>query len=247
MTRLPYDNPQSHSVKYIDYRIEKPISMYDIATVPMETITRERDDAAVTILKEMHRVDNSLNQLQRISPISDNTGKHVFRMSNESLIELELDPEANLDPGIFRIVDIRGEQYGMGVGELEYTGIFPVFVTAPMALYYQERIENREDLDDAFSLLDLRDGIEMSTEWWRNANPVNDSVKMTQAEIVASITQAVNFDTKNNKHHRSNSFQDNCVRNYPSIHMSEPGKLEKQNLDRVGLMVCGLEWDADLQ
>ena len=179
MTRLPYDNPQSHSVKYIDYRIEKPISMYDIATVPMETITRERDDAAVTILKEMHRIDNSMNQLQRISPISDNTGKHVSRMSNESLIELELDPEANLDPGVFRIVDIRGEQYGMGVGELEYTGIFPVFVTAPMALYYQERIENREDLDDAFSILDLRDGIEMSTEWWRNANPVNDSVKMT--------------------------------------------------------------------
>lgn len=87
----------------------------------------------------------------------------------------------------------------------------------------------------------------MSNEWWRNANPLNDNVKMTQAEIVASISQKINFDTKGNPHHRSSSFQDNCVRNYPSIHMSSPGKLEKQNLDRVGLLVCGLEWDADMQ
>jgi hypothetical protein len=96
MTRLPYDNPQSHTVKYIDYTIEEPISMYDIATVPMETITREKDDDAVTILKEMHNVDSSMNQLQRISAIQDNTGTHVFKMSNDALVELELDPEANL-------------------------------------------------------------------------------------------------------------------------------------------------------
>lgn len=34
MTRLPYDNDQSHTVKYVDYRIEDPISMADIVTVP---------------------------------------------------------------------------------------------------------------------------------------------------------------------------------------------------------------------
>lgn len=140
MTRLPYDNPQSHTVKYIDYRLEEPISMYDIATIPMETITREKDDDAVTILKEMHNVDSSMNQLQRISVVHDNTGTSVHRMTNESLVELDLDPEANLESGTFRIVDIRGEMYNTGVGGLEYVGIFPVFVTAPMALYYQERI-----------------------------------------------------------------------------------------------------------
>ena len=55
-------------------------------------------------------------------------------------MELDLDPQSNLDSGVFRIVDIRGEQYGNGVGRLEYTGIFPIIVSAPMALYYQEKI-----------------------------------------------------------------------------------------------------------
>ena len=33
MTRLPYDNPQSHTVKYVDYKVEDAISMRDIATL----------------------------------------------------------------------------------------------------------------------------------------------------------------------------------------------------------------------
>lgn len=34
MTRLPYDNDQSHTVKYVDYKVENPISTRDIVTVP---------------------------------------------------------------------------------------------------------------------------------------------------------------------------------------------------------------------
>ena len=34
MTRLPYDNDQSHTVKYVDYRVESPIAMKNIVTVP---------------------------------------------------------------------------------------------------------------------------------------------------------------------------------------------------------------------
>ena len=40
MTRLPYDNDQSHTVKYVDYVVEDPIAMRDIATVPMESKAR---------------------------------------------------------------------------------------------------------------------------------------------------------------------------------------------------------------
>lgn len=40
MTRLPYDNDQSHKVKYVDYRIENPLAMYDLATLPMEEKAR---------------------------------------------------------------------------------------------------------------------------------------------------------------------------------------------------------------
>jgi hypothetical protein len=88
-------------------------------------------------------------------------------MTNEELVELELDPYANLDDGIFRIVDIKGEQYGIGASKLEYTGIFPVVVSAPMALYFRNRIENSEELDELFKLIDIEQGVEMSTEWFK--------------------------------------------------------------------------------
>lgn len=67
MTRLPYDNDQCHNVKYVDFKLEDPIGMIDIASGPAEDKTRERDDVAVTILDEMHELDNSMGQLQRIS------------------------------------------------------------------------------------------------------------------------------------------------------------------------------------
>ena len=77
MTRLPYDNDQSHTVKYVDYKLEEAISMRDIVTVPQETMTRKKDDVAVTILKEMHDLDHRMTQVQRISQISDNVGEHI--------------------------------------------------------------------------------------------------------------------------------------------------------------------------
>lgn len=92
MTRLPYDNDQSHTVKYVDFKVDSPISMRDIATVPMETKTRKSDDRAVTVLKEMHYLDNRMTQVQRISQVYDKFGDRIHSMTNEKLIELELDP-----------------------------------------------------------------------------------------------------------------------------------------------------------
>ena len=140
MTRLPYDNDQSHTVKYVDYKVEDPISTMDIVTVPQETAMRKKDDKAVTVLKEMHHLDSKMTQVQRISQISNNLGEHIHKMTNEELVELEIDPQANLDANTFRIVDIRGERYGVGAAKTAYTGIFPVVVTSPMALYYQGSI-----------------------------------------------------------------------------------------------------------
>jgi hypothetical protein len=60
MTRLPYDNPQSHTVKYIDFKVEKPISIRDIVTVPQESKMREKDNTSVTLLKELHEIDNRM-------------------------------------------------------------------------------------------------------------------------------------------------------------------------------------------
>lgn len=61
-------------------------------------------------------------------------------MTDEQLIELELDPRSILDKNTFRIVDLQRQQYGVGEDKKQYLGIFPMIVTAATALYYQERI-----------------------------------------------------------------------------------------------------------
>ena len=83
MTRLPYDNDQSHTVKYVDYRLEQPVAMKDLITVPQETKAREKDDVGVTILKEMHDLDERMTQYQRITQIQDDYGQHIFSMTND--------------------------------------------------------------------------------------------------------------------------------------------------------------------
>lgn len=138
MVRLPYDNFQSHEVKYVDYKVEEPIQMGDISTGPAEMKVRQKDNVGVEVLKELHNIDPHMNQFQRISQVKiGNSGIGINHMTGQDLIDLELDPQENLEENTFRIVDIRSQQYGVGVGKHEYTGIFPMIVTSPMALYYQ--------------------------------------------------------------------------------------------------------------
>lgn len=246
MTRLPYDNDQSHTVKYVDYKVEEPISISDIVTVPQETKMRKKDDVAVTVLKEMHGIDPLMTQVQRISQVvqeSDQT--RIHSMTNEKLVELELDPRNNLSKNTFRIVDIIGEQYGVGAGRVAYCGVFPVITTAPMALYYQGKIRNTVDYDKAFSLLYMDEGIEMSGPWYRRSDPVDDQYKMKQAEILASITQPLNFDTTTNRFHRADSFQDACVKRFPMVGLLKKDRIEKRHLADIGILVCRMVWDAD--
>ena len=248
MTRLPYDNVQSHKVKYVDYKLEDAIALKDIVTVPQETKMREKDDSAVTVLKEMHGIDQLMTQVQRISQVVDeNTQSRIHSMTNEELVELELDPKANLEKNTFRIVDIVGEQYGVGAGKVAYVGVFPVITTATMALYYQGKIKNTSDYDKVFNLVSVEDGIEMDGPWWNMSDPVDDQYKMKQAEIIASITQELNFNTSTNRFHRANSFQDVCVKKFPMVNLVSKDRLEKRHLKDIGVLVCRLAWDADQQ
>lgn len=249
MTRLPYDNFQCHSVRYVDYRLDDPIAWRDIATGPAETQTRLRDDSGVTVLKEMNAVDSRMNQFQRIvqKPTPQGDDVHIGSMTNEELQELELDEATVLESGTFRIVDVVGRQYSVGSGKREYAGIFPILTTSPMALYYQGKIQNTTDLDDCLRLVDLEDGVEMATDWYRNSSRVSDSYKAEQARIVAAIQQQVNFDTSTNRFHRSESFQDSCCSRFPQIPWESRGRLTRTSIDHVGLLVCQLKWDDDLQ
>lgn len=107
MVRLPYDNFQSHEVKYIDFKVEDPISIADIATGPAESRARDKDESGVSILKELHDIDRSLNQYQRISQVKDSNGLLIGHMTSEELVELDLDTKSTLDQNTIRIVDIR--------------------------------------------------------------------------------------------------------------------------------------------
>lgn len=247
MVRLPYDNFQSHEVKYVDYKVEEPISIADIVTGPQETKTREVDDKGVSVLKELHDIDKSITQYQRITQVQNKNGIHIGHMSSDELVELELDTKGNLAPSTFRIVDIKSQQYGTGVGNMEYTGIFPIITTAPMALYYQEKIENTTEFDKCLDFIDLENGIEMSTKWFRKSDPLDDKFKALQAQLVESIRQEVNFNTSTSKFHRNESFQDVCVKKFPLMNFIELNKLDKSHMSDIGLLVCGLQWDDDMQ
>ena len=65
-----------------------------------------------------------------------------------------------------RIVDIRGLEHGVGAAKRAYTGIFPMIVSAPMAIYCSGLIESSKDMDACMKLVDLNEGIQMSTEWF---------------------------------------------------------------------------------
>lgn len=251
MTRLPYDNDQCHNVKYVDFKLEEPIGMIDIASGPAEEKTREKDDIAVTILDEMNELDNSMGQLQRISQKSyvDQNGDEylIGTMSNEDLINLELDPQDNLDENTFRLVDIRGNQYGSGQLNIEYGGIFPIIVTAPMAMYYQNRIEQLDELNNCFRMVELEHGIETSTDWYRRAIQIDDWLKEQQLKIIDSINTTINTQFSSSSLHRGSTFQDNCLSRFPMINMESYGRLDKTNLKKIGILICELGWDSDQQ
>ena len=100
-------------------------------------------------------------------------------------------------------------------------------------------------MDGWFRMADLSDGIEMDTPWFRNSDPVDASTKQKQAEVVSSISQTVNFDTQNSRFHRSESFQDQCAKTFPRINMVKVGRVDRQHIGEVGVLVCGIGWDAD--
>ena len=201
----------------------------------------------MTILKELHGIDSRMTQLQRIVQVTNDVGENIHSMTNEELIELELDPQENLESGTFRIVDIRGEQYGSGAANTEYLGVFPMIVSAPMALYCQGKLEFSEELDEFLKLVDLDEGIEMSTSWFRNADPVDEDTKIVQAQMVESIHQRVNIDSTRGKFDRGTAFQNRCVNMFPRVNIPEIGKIDKAHLNEIGIIVCRLAWDSDLQ
>lgn len=91
----------------------------------------------------------------------------------------------------------------------------------------------------------MNEGIEMSTDWYKQSDPLDSEYKEAQAQIVASIHQAINFDTAENKFHRGLSFQDQCCALFPQVNLLELNKLEKTHLKDIGVLVCKIAWDTD--
>lgn len=116
-----------------------------------------------------------------------------------------------------------------------------------MALYCQGKIDNTSELDKCMQLIDLGSGVEMSNGWYRTSDPMDETYKMVQAQIVASIKQTINFDSTTNKFHRNMSFQDDCVKRFPTINMVERNKIDNRSINEIGILVCKIGWDSDQQ
>lgn len=102
-------------------------------------------------------------------------------------------------------------------------------------------------MDECFALVNIADGIEMSTSWFRNSNPLDDEYKDVQSQIMASIDTELNFNTQVNKFHRNESFQDACAKQFPQVNMLDRETLERRHMKDIGVLVCRIQWDEDIQ
>ena len=48
-----------------------------------------------------------------------------------------------------------------------------------------------------------------------------------------------------NRFHRYETFQDKCVKMFPRMNMIEKGKLEREHINEIGVLVCRIGWDYD--
>ena len=76
---------------------------------------------------------------------------------------------------------------------------------------------------------------------------MDDKVKVTQSEIVASIKQTININTELGRFQRGESFQDTCIKRFPSINYHEKGRLDRAHVNDIGVLVCRISWDPDQQ
>lgn len=92
-------------------------------------------------------------------------------------------------------------------------------------------------------MIDVSEGIEMSTRWFRTSNRMGNSFKESQSKILNSIVQEMNFDTSVNKFHRNESFQDQCSKLFPMINLVTKDKVDKKHLKDIGVIVCSLNYN----
>ena len=156
MTRLPYDNAQANTIKYVRYSIEQPVHrdfIYEKGD-ESEAWFRQLDNEGVDVLNRMHDLDNHMNGFSRIKLAS----KTIQSMSVDKYDEVCLDASELPNDSIY-IFDKKKQQLGtnpvLTEPNTQYLGVVPVLVTTSTALYVQEKIENNSENDKLFNLLSM--------------------------------------------------------------------------------------------
>lgn len=156
MTRLPYDNAQANTIKYVRYSIGDPIHRQFVYEKGEESEAwfRQLDNEGVDVLNKMHDLDSNMNGFSRIKLAS----RTVESMSVDEFDEVCLDA-TDLPNDSLYIFDIKKQQLETNPlltdPTTQYIGVVPVLVTTSTALYVQEKIENNAENDKLFNLMSM--------------------------------------------------------------------------------------------
>ena len=257
MTRLPYDNAQANTVKYVRYSVEQPIHrqyVYADGDVSEEKY-RAVDNDGIDVLNIMHELDDHLNGYSRIKCASES----VESMSVDKFDEVMLD-SSDLHQDSIYIFDIMKQQLGtnplLTKPDTEYLGIVPVLVPTSTALYVQEKIENNSENDLLFNLLSIPvvhdsegaivgidpKGIVTDAEW--KTEESEETVQTILHDILDDFSQVLDFNHTGTFYDKK-SVSDVAALKYPLVRYNSPEHLESRYFDQLGVVVFELVFNRD--
>ena len=260
MVRLPYDNEQCNTVKYVRYSVEPPIHMDYVYADGEKSEERYRriDNDGVEVLKKMNEVDSYLRGFSRIKCASHT----VESMSVQKFEEVSLDSTPLEDDSIY-IFDVRKQKLGtnplLTKSDFQYLGIVPVIVTSSVAAYVQEKIENNAENDKLFNLISIPieynddgtvsrvnpDGLVLDGDWTdMKAEESDEVIQETLKQILTEFSQTLEFN-HTGTYYDKRSVGDTAALTHSLIRYNSPHHLESQCFDQLGVVVFEMVFNED--
>ena len=256
MVRLPYDNAQANTIKYVRYSIGNPIHRRFVYEKGERTEAwyRKLDNEGIDTLNKMHELDSNMNGYSRITLAS----KNIESMSLDKFEDVCLDANELEDDSIY-IFDVKKQQLKTNpvINEptTQYIGIVPVLVTTSTALYVQEKIENNAENDKLFNLVSMKvkrdpdgsishidpTGIVVDGDWNEydekaDPNEVDEDLQQTLRDVLESFSQDLEFNHTGTFYDKK-SVGDVAALQYPMVRFNAGNHLESKYFDQLGIVV----------
>lgn len=263
MVRLPYDNAQANSIKYVRYAVGNPIHRKFVYEKGEQTESwyRKLDNEGIDTLNRMHELDSNMNGYSRITLAS----KTIESMPLDKFEDVCLDASELEDDSIY-IFDVKKQQLGTNPvitePKTQYIGVVPVIVTTTTALYVQEKIENNSENDKLFNLLSMKvernsdgtisridpSGIVVDGDWndppeETDPNAEDDpELQQTLRDVLESFSQDLDFNHSGTFYDKK-SVGDVAALQYPMVRFNTSNHLESKYFDQIGIVVMEMVYN----